>query len=107
MKPTHILAGLAAAAVVLTAAPSAEARPDRMRMQKRPAIAAAPYAMPQRFAQNMISPSRAKAIAKRRAGGGEVVDIARKGNRYRVRVIRKDGRVVDVLIDAATGRVLN
>ena len=58
-----------------------------------------------RWAQRKISASEAKSIAKRRAGGGEVVDISRNGNIYRVRVIRKDGRVVDVLIDATTGRV--
>ena len=58
-----------------------------------------------RWAQRKISASEAKSIAKRRAGGGEVVDISRNGNTYRVRVIRKDGRVVDVLIDATTGRV--
>lgn len=58
-----------------------------------------------RWAQRKISASEAKSIAKRRAGGGEVVDISRNGNVYRVRVIRKDGRVVDVLIDATTGRV--
>ena len=58
-----------------------------------------------RWAQRKISASEAKSIARRRAGGGEVVDISRNGNTYRVRVIRKDGRVVDVLIDATTGRV--
>ena len=58
-----------------------------------------------RWVQRKISASEAKSIAKRRAGGGEVVDISRNGNTYRVRVIRKDGRVVDVLIDATTGRV--
>ena len=58
-----------------------------------------------RWAQRKISASEAKSIALRRAGGGEVVDISRNGNTYRVRVIRKDGRVVDVLIDATTGRV--
>jgi len=61
-------------------------------------------ALPQ-WAQRRISASEAKSIALRRAGGGEVVDISRNGNTYRVRVIRKDGRVVDVLIDANTGRV--
>jgi len=59
----------------------------------------------QQLAQRKISASEAKSIARRRAGGGEVVDISRNGNTYRVRVIRKDGRVVDVLIDATTGRV--
>ena len=47
----------------------------------------------------------AKSIARRRVKGGEVVDIARNGDTYRVRVIARDGRVVDVFIDANTGRV--
>lgn len=59
------------------------------------------------YAQNMISPSRAKAIAAQRVRGAKFVDISRSGSKYRVRMLRKDGRVVDVLIDAATGRVLN
>jgi len=62
-------------------------------------------AAPTYLAQRNISASEAKRIAQKRAGGGEVVDISRKGNTYRVRVIRKDGRVIDVLIDARTGRV--
>jgi len=57
------------------------------------------------LAQNTISASEAKSIARRRVPGGEVVDIARNGNTYRVRVIARDGRVVDVFIDAKTGRV--
>lgn len=58
-----------------------------------------------RWAQRKISASEAKSIAKRHAPGAEVVDIARSGNTYRVRLIRKDGRVVDLKVDATTGRV--
>jgi len=86
---------------------SAEAKPGKWKKN--------PYSAPSNFAptvndmplwaQRKISASEAKSIAKRRAGGGEVVDISRNGNTYRVRVIRKDGRVVDVFIDATTGRV--
>ena len=57
------------------------------------------------IAQNSISAAEAKSIARRRVKGGEVVDIARNGDTYRVRVIARDGRVVDVFIDANTGRV--
>jgi len=67
------------------------------------------YRMPSRtlplWAQNSISASEAKSIARRHVRGGEVVDISRNGNTYRVRVIARDGRVVDVFIDANTGRV--
>ena len=62
---------------------------------------------PVRFVQNAISPSKAKSIARRAVPGAEVVDISRKGSRYKVRMIRKDGRVVDIVIDATSGRVLN
>lgn len=61
----------------------------------------------QKLVQNKISASRAKSIARRYVGGGEVVDISRTASTYRVRVIAKDGRVVDVYIDANTGRVKN
>ena len=85
---------------------SAEAKPAKWK--KTPYSAQSSFAptvndLP-RWAQRKISASEAKSIALRRAGGGEVVDIKRNGNTYRVRVIRKDGRVVDVLIDATTGR---
>jgi len=56
-------------------------------------------------AQRSISPAEAKSIARRVVPGGEVVDISRRGDTYRVRVIKKSGRVVDVFIDANTGRV--
>ena len=58
-----------------------------------------------REAQRSISPAEAKSIARRHVPGGEVVDIKRRGDTYSVRVIKKSGKVVDVLIDANTGRV--
>ena len=56
-------------------------------------------------AQRSISPAEAKSIARKRVPGGQVVDISRRGDTYRVRVIAKSGKVVDVLIDANSGRV--
>lgn len=56
-------------------------------------------------AQRSVSPAEAKSIARSRVKGGEVVDISRRGDTYRVRVIAKNGKVVDVYIDANTGRV--
>lgn len=56
-------------------------------------------------AQRSISPAEAKSIARKRVPGGQVVDIKRRGDTYSVRVIKKSGKVVDVLIDANTGRV--
>jgi len=55
--------------------------------------------------QRSVSPAEAKSIARSRVKGGEVVDISRRGDTYRVRVIAKNGKVVDVYIDANTGRV--
>ncbi|MEM7728923.1 MAG: PepSY domain-containing protein [Pseudomonadota bacterium] len=55
--------------------------------------------------QRQISPQEARAIALSRVPGGEVVDIRRTAGAYRVRIIARDGRVVDIVVDAATGRV--
>ena len=63
------------------------------------------YAHLWKDAQRSISPAEAKSIARRRVPGGQVVDIKRRGDTYSVRVIKKSGKVVDVLIDANTGRV--
>jgi len=106
-KRRYIAMGLAAMLMAGATAMPASAKPGKWK--KNPYSAPSNFAptvndMP-RWAQRKISASEAKSIAKRRAGGGEVVDISRNGNIYRVRVIRKDGRVVDVLIDATTGRV--
>ena len=60
-----------------------------------------------RYAQSnrQISAAEAKRIALSRVRGGEVVDIRRTADAYRVRVIARDGRVVDIVVDARTGRV--
>lgn len=107
MKRRYI--ALAAAAIIMAGASAVPASAKPGKWKKNPYSAPASFAptvndVP-RWAQRKISASEAKSIALRKAGGGEVVDISRNGNTYRVRVIRKDGRVIDVLIDAATGRV--
>ncbi|MDA8708537.1 PepSY domain-containing protein [Hellea sp.] len=108
----HIALGLTAILLASAAAMPANAKPAKWKHQPQKVqsqridtrFAPSPQTLP-RWAQRKISASEAKSIARKRAGGGEVVDISRNGNTYRVRVIRKDGRVVDVLIDATTGRV--
>lgn len=65
---------------------------------------AAPQSSAQ-YVQNSISPAQAKSIAQARVKGGRAVDIKRKGNQYRVRVMAPNKKVVDVYIDANTGRV--
>ena len=58
-----------------------------------------------RYVQRQISPQEARAIALSRVPGGEVVDIRKTGDVYRVRIIARDGRVIDIVVDANTGRV--
>lgn len=57
------------------------------------------------YAQKKISPSQAKSIARNKVRGADVIDISFNGNVYKVRMQKKNGRVVDVYVDAATGRV--
>lgn len=58
-----------------------------------------------KIAQNRISASQAKSIALSRVRGGEYVDLRLVGNTYIVRVRAPGGRIVDIRIDARTGRV--
>lgn len=57
------------------------------------------------YAQNRISASKAKSIALKQVNGGEYVDLRLVGNTYIVRVRAPGGRIVDIRIDATTGRV--
>lgn len=68
-------------------------------------VVAQPTAQSSQLVQRQISPREAKAIALSRVPGGEVVDIRRTSDAYRVRIIARDGRVVDIVVDAATGRI--
>lgn len=58
-----------------------------------------------RYAQKKVSYSEAKSIARRKVRDARVVDVWLNGNRYTVRMQKKNGRVVDVYVDAITGRV--
>ena len=57
-----------------------------------------------KWAERKVSYSEAKAIARARVPGAKVVDIDLRGDVYRVR-LKRDGRIMDVYIDANTGRV--
>jgi len=57
------------------------------------------------WAEKRISYSKAKSIARSRHPGAEVVDISLRGNTYRVRLVLKNRQIVDVLIDAVSGRI--
>lgn len=114
VKLKHILlsVGLVSATLV-TAVPASAAQANRDTVY-RPAPVTQPYVRPQvraqyqapqRWAQSRISASQAKSIARRHVPGASVVDIFLNGSTYRVRMLRRDGRVVDVFIDATTGRV--
>lgn len=123
----HMVA-IAAACAVFAVASSAQAKPRHYKHVKnvqtyhvttatptgwraapalRPAVRPNFNYSPVYHAQGTISPSQAKSIAAKRVKGAKFVDISRSGGTYRVRMLRKDGRVIDVMIDAATGRVLN
>ena len=114
-KRRHIVLALSAAFMLGATAMPASAKPGKWKAHPQQSHAPQSYVQKGQFktkkqfhplmAQSQISAAEAKSIARRRVKGGEVVDISRKGNTYRVRVIAKDGRVVDVLIDANTGRV--
>ena len=110
----HIILAISAiAAASLSAAPAmAKGHSGYGHSVQKRAVAAqsfkarAPYTSSYtRLAQNSISAAKAKSIARAQVKGGEVVDVSRQGATYRVRVIAKNGRVVDVLVDANTGRV--
>lgn len=58
------------------------------------------------LAQSEISSGQAATIA-RRATGGRVLKVKRKGGVYQVRVLLDGERVRNVSVDARTGRVLN
>ncbi|MEL6687136.1 MAG: PepSY domain-containing protein [Pseudomonadota bacterium] len=72
------------------------AKPDRA----KPASTASWH-----FVQRQITPQEARAIALSRVPGGEVVDIRRTSNAYRVRIIARNGQVIDIIVDATTGRI--
>lgn len=97
----HII-GLLALSAAAVAMP-AQAAPSSFQASG-PSVRAFAYGQ---YAQNIISPSQAKAIAARYVRAAEYVDLERIGGKYIVRMRRKNGRIVDVFIDAATGRVLN
>lgn len=123
MKPRQIVLALSAALLLSATAMPASAKPgkwtapslqghahkvDQNYVIRNRAISSRTPSMQNRgslFAQNGISRAEAKSIARQHVKGGEVVDVVPKGKTYRVRVIAKDGRVLDVLIDANTGRV--
>lgn len=58
-----------------------------------------------RVTQRKVSASEAKSIAHKKIRNAEVIDISIKQGVYKVRMQKKNGQVVDVYVDAATGRV--
>ena len=112
-KTRHIswIAGLAVAVLLLATSAHADSGKKRNKDPFKGLKGVSQSYMPQerntmpQWAQRKISASEAKSIAMRRVPGAEVVDIDLQGNTYKVRLIRRDGRVVDVFIDAVTGRV--
>nr|PZN38292.1 MAG: hypothetical protein DIU59_15155 [Pseudomonadota bacterium] len=58
----------------------------------------------------VVAPSRAVSAARDAASGGEVVraELCRQGGGYvyRISVLRRDGRVMRVVVDGGSGKVL-
>lgn len=62
----------------------------------------------QQQSQRRISASQAKSIAMSRVRGARFINVQLVGGKtYRVRLQQKNGRIVDVYVDASTGRVRN
>lgn len=61
-------------------------------------------AQPRRFAQAKISYAQAKSIALRRHPGATYVNMQLRGNTYHVRLRGRGGQIIDVSVDAVTGR---
>ena len=62
----------------------------------------------QKKSEKTISASQAKSAAQRSRPGAKFVNIQMSGrDTYRVRMQEKNGRIVDVYVDARTGRVKN
>lgn len=62
----------------------------------------------QQQSQRRISASQAKSIAMSRVRGARFINVQLVGGAtYRVRLQQKNGRIVDVYVDASTGRVRN
>jgi uncharacterized membrane protein YkoI len=91
---------ISAAIVLASFASPALAASERGAQRASMPVAASWYEV-----QRQISPQEARAIALSRVPGGEVVDIRRTADAYRVRIIARDGRVVDIIVDARTGRI--
>lgn len=107
----HITLGLATGLLALSIASSAYANNGNRHQKAFPkASMMQPSFAPQmdqrlpQWAQVRVSAAQAKSIAQQRVPGAQVVDVALNGNTYRVRLIHPDGRVVDVYVDATTGR---
>lgn len=103
MTKRSIIIGLAALLLSAGPAMAAPTMPIKLAPQTQAEIVTSPRYM--QYAENKISASQAKSIARSRVPGGEVVDISLENNTYRVRVIARDGRLVDIFVDASTGRV--
>ena len=88
------------ALVSFTFATFAEATPLRKHKSEHRS-----YGTHQKVAQKRITASQAKSIARQRVRDAQVIDVMLNGNVYKVRMQKKNGRVVDINVDATTGRV--
>lgn len=111
LRHIGMVAAIAAAGFVLPASASA----DQARYTDRPVVSrtltpvAPAYtprtSSPYQYAQSRISYAQAKSIALRSRPGSKYIGMRLNGDVYVVRLETARGRVVDVRVDATTGRI--
>jgi uncharacterized membrane protein YkoI len=102
-----VSAGIAAAVPSQSASEFGHARQNQLNWQsQRPNVERSLYV--QKQSQRKISASRAKSAAMSRYRNTKFINVQLiNQSTYRVRLQQKNGRIVDVYVDAYTGRVKN
>lgn len=61
--------------------------------------------IPRQSAPAEIGPDEAASRARQAVSGGRVMSVTRSRGDYRVKILKRDGRVYTVYVDARTGQV--
>ncbi len=94
---------LVLASLISFAVPASHAQPQATEFELTVTTAKPHWQLAQ--ADKGISKSRAASAAQRQYGG-KVLKVSRSGDRYRVKILQKTGKVVIVTVDARSGKVL-
>jgi len=101
MSPCFRQLAVPALALLLAVVTALPAHADRGRRHREPGPER--EFAPNSTAQRHITAEEAVAIVQRETGG-RVLDVRDQGDRYRVKVLTRNGEVRVVYVDAATGR---